>query len=496
VAELREDLTRAFSELEPVALACDACTRPIDPLTGLCALHGSDERVSASPRGRLFSETRPTLPSEPPDSDSGIVAAILGADGGGLRNREDEALAAAGFLRNHAVGLELIGGLGSGKSALLAGIGRGAERQGLRPIRAGADPRLALTPWYPIREMIRGALGLAWGPVDEPGLAAAATRLGLAERCREGLTRLFGLGRPQTASGSEVRAAVRRAVVDALVAAAGRGAGLCVLADDAHEWDRASQWLGRSLGCLEDAPGLKIVLASEQGILAPTEERPGIRLGPRDAAWDFATPLASLPGPEADVLATIAVIGREVPVGLLAAVHGEGELLLALGLLERDGWIAVGPDRAVSVAHPLAARAVLDGLSGAGLKARHRAVSDALGPGTGVFVAARHAVEGGDHERAVELLAGAGVEACRAGDEETAGLVHFQRARHVARWELLWAEDDESYLRLSIGQGRALAGSGHRLAAEMVLKEVLANAGRYPELAESARKGLASLGAA
>jgi serine/threonine-protein kinase len=495
VAELRQALTAAFAELEPVELSCDACTRPIDPLTGLCGLHGRDERVSALPRMRP-TEAQPTLPSMPPgpDTRAGLVRAILGEEElpGDFENA---AAAAAGFLLGRGACLELIGEPGSGRTALLEGIGRGAERLGMRLVRAGSDPRLALTPWHPIRGMALGALGLEGWPRTPAALVDAAEALDLDPRRRDGLLALFGF-EERPLSGHEIRTAIRRGVIETLVAAAREGAGLCVLADGAGEWDRASAWLARALARLEGAPGLKVVLVSEQGILAPDEARPGIRLPPPAGAGELAAALERLPREALDVLATVAVAGREVPLDLLTAVHGEEEPLLHLGLLERDGWIAVGPDRTVSVAHPLAAEAARERLGAAALRARHLAVGAAFGERAGVFVGARHAAEGGDHERAVELLARAGEAACRAGDEETAGLVHFQRARHVARWELLWGEDEEPYLRLSLEQARALHGSGHRLAAEMVYKEVLTNAGRYPDLAESARKGLESLGAA
>jgi len=96
---------------------------------------------------------------------------------------------------------------------------------------------------------------------------------------------------------------------------------------------------------------------------------------------------------------------------------------------------------------------------------------------------------------AVDLLAEAGEAACRAGDQETAGLVHFHAACHVARWELLWDEEDERFLTLSLAQGEALAASGHRRSAEVVLKELIGHAGRYPRLADRARQILGGLGA-
>jgi hypothetical protein len=90
--------------------------------------------------------------------------------------------------------------------------------------------------------------------------------------------------------------------------------------------------------------------------------------------------------------------------------------------------------------------------------------------GASVFLRAAHAFEADEEGHSLPLLLAAAEQASRAGDHETAALVHYRRAAHVARWHLLLSDDDPRQLGLSLDMADALIVAGHLASAEVVLK--------------------------
>jgi hypothetical protein len=71
--------------------------------------------------------------------------------------------------------------------------------------------------------------------------------------------------------------------------------------------------------------------------------------------------------------------------------------------------------------------------------------------------------------------------------------VHYRRALHVLRWELLASEGDGRYLQMALKQGQALRQSGHLISAEVVFKEAQAAAADRAEICLQLQTELALL---
>ncbi|MBW2523631.1 MAG: protein kinase [Deltaproteobacteria bacterium] len=561
IAEFRADLLEATNQIGQVELECQRCSRPRDPTTGLCSLHGRPSMLPPAPApfdtGPPQSTPSPVPSSPPVDTASGtliqqaalnrvaLVDRVRGDEAVG-RRREAEAL--VDFLLGSAPMLELAGNPGIGKRHLLRGLSRGAESVGLRVLRMQPDPQRALRPWYPVRQVVGELLDCGAEPRSRDRMSSSARQLGIAAEHLSGLSLLFGFSHPDgPAQWFERAKTIRRAAAAVLASAGDEAPGICVVAEDVLEYDRASQSFVRSLPRRLGSPLSKLCVTSDGAFWPKREDRVLLRpsrLEPTDVAelidraglGDYADKatlaariaevsdgnpyharqailahgegraldgtlaelltrrLSTLPDDARQMLQTVCALGREVPLQMLDGLVDDSVTLLATDLLVRRGFLVADSDRSLSPAHPATAWAVLEGMPHRELVATHRAIADRLKQtGASVFVRAHHAYEADGAEDALELLTAAGDEACRWSDVETAALVHYRRAAHVARWHLLWSETDSNYLELALKMGSALRASGHTRAAEVVFKEVLGSATHHPTLRDRAEESLQTL---
>jgi hypothetical protein len=455
---------------------------------------------------------------------------------------------AAGFLSSDETLLVVTGAVGAGKTTLASAIGRvGAQDLGLRVYRTGPDPQRSMTPWFPVRELVGRILGCGSSPRTPREYTETTGGMAFSDVDETGLHLLFGFEhRHAPRRGPARRNAIHAAATRVLLAAGGERGGPWLIAEDAHDYDHASLDFFRALGALAEGTGLKLVLTAERdpggwagphrvlgleplapepvaalvdrlfaGAPAETREavtraiaKSGIPAHAVEAQRLFADggdPGGTLTNVLADrlsrlspgsrrVLQAVSILGADVSNDVLWAIADRERLEVELELLVERGLVVTDPRLGVSPASPLAARAALESLTAAHRRelSEHllSVVSERDG---GVFLQARLADESGQTERAVELLERAGDEAVRLEDVGTAALVHYRRASHLVRWELLMSEEDEIYLRIALKMGRALSISGHRKAAEVVYKEIIAASGRHPKFAEEARQGLGTL---
>jgi serine/threonine-protein kinase len=445
-----------------------------------------------------------------------------------LTGRDQELSELRAFLSDERVGLELLGPLGSGRTRLLHEARQIAEEQGLDTLWMEPDPTLCRRPWQPVRETVARLLGVDSEP-SRGALEDALPRGGLAPEDLRGLAELFGVqGDEEYVEHAvrlrETRAASLRAVV---AQRATDAPPLVLLVDDADELDGASRtWLA-ALVSSYGSPRLKVITASEQAVL-PAEPAP-TRVEPRPLTeLEISSLLDALPGeptqsftgrtraivtysggnvlhitqalrllaeggtevdaPLGDIiqtrirrlptealrlLQTICVLGRATSNEQLAAHLSEPferyqtavRLLIKRGLLEQPQ-----PD-ALRVGHPRLGQAVRELLPADARRQLHQEILAQLeAEQAPPVVLARHAVEARLGERALKILRDAGLRAEQMLDDAGAAL-HFQRALHVARWELLTDESDETCLDLTLRLGHALRYSGDHRGATMVLQE-------------------------
>ena len=542
VAELRAALTRATVALGQQRLKCNACTRPLDPDTGLCSLHGQAATTAVAPASRRSVDpASQTLVGREAVDPVALVRRALGDAVG----REQEAEAAGDFLLGNKSLLEVVGEPGSGRTTLLAAVGNAAESMGYEVHRLRRDPRRALRPWYPVRHLVGGLLGIGARPATMDGVRKAAERLGMGTDTWTGLLLLFGFRVREAPPSRPERMTLIQAAAFGALAAAGTGAGgTCVLADDALDYDRASQSFVHYLALRMGELGGKLVLGVDSDFWPNGRQRSVARLRPFHAAevrgllaaqlsggtFDrallarrivevsggnafhvtqairgyvegtagarpvkevVARRLESLPEAAVAVLRVLCALGADVHPDELERHAGGNEPAAHLEALTDAGFVQRSADGLLSPAHPTLARTVLGCLPIPERSQLHaRLLAELASTRHSVFQRAHHAHEAGlDHE-AFELLTAAGDAACAWTDEETAGLVHYQRAVQVARWKLLLGEDDEAFLELSLNLATALLAAGHLRAAEVVFKEVLGYADHSTGIRERAQTGL------
>ncbi|MBW2276423.1 MAG: protein kinase [Deltaproteobacteria bacterium] len=552
VGELRNGLFESTSRMSQIDFDCASCSRPIDPVTGLCSLHRRASSTSRPPKALSAARTEVLPPAEmirihsQPPPPVRVEPASLQDEG--VVGRETEHEQVASFLGSDRALLVVTGASGAGKTTLTKSIERvGAQDVGIRVFRTGPDPVRSMTPWFPVRDLVGQALGCGHSPGSPKEYGQATAERGFSDVDEAGLHLLFGFDTDHAPRGGPARRnAVHAAATRAL---AGRSNGLggpWVIAEDAHEYDNASIDFLRALGALANRTTLKVVATVQRdpggwggehvilelgplatkpagvlvdrlftGVPSETRERvtgavvesglPAHAVEAFRLFVDGGEPIGSL----RDVLAArldrlspgglgalraVSMLGSQVPVETLWSILDEDQLRAELELLTERGLIETDSRRLVSPAAPLVAHAVLDDLSVEERRTLGTALlSQMTDADASVFLLARLADEAGQTERAVELFERAGDEAARLEDVAGAAMVHYRRASHLVRWELLMSEEDEAYLRIALKMGRALSNSGHRKAAEVVYKEIIAAAGRHPGFAESAREGLGTL---
>ena len=452
----------------------------------------------------------------------------------------------ADFLLGPATVLELTGAPGLGKRSLLKRLGRAAQARALTVVALRPDPRWVGRPWYPVRCLLGQVLGHGPEPADVATLLEAAAELGLPPEDEPGLALLFGRRHPHLPGGRVARWRLTHRAVQRSLRTLGavHGDGLCVLVDSPRRYDRATLDFVR-LFARQARPGLdKVVIAAPAPLLPPAPGRELLQLeplGPDDAlsllerravgqpepervealigaaegsplhllqglqaleetgrsqgslAAVVASRLDALDSDSRGLLVAISALGRNVPPELLGDLLPAHTLYLALGLLVRRGWLVDEQDGTVSPVHPSVAELTLEAIPTARRRALHGHLLRILeGSGASVFERAHHADAAGQAARAMELYELAGDEAWRRMDGEGAALLYYPKAQDLAAWRLHLPRDDATYLRLAFKQGSALLATGHRMAAEPVLAEVLAAEATDPELARKARAALES----
>lgn len=443
---------------------------------------------------------------------------------------------------------QIIGEEGSGRTRLLEVASSLAAKRGLRPLYTCSDPRLGRVPWYPIRRLVAAVLGVEHHEApSRDALLAGALDVGLVEDDLMGLSVLFGLA----PSGGQVEMAVRRretrsVVLRALLDSEPARQGLCLLLDDIDTYDAASQAVLREVVAATGPARRVIVATADRPVLSPdvvdltVEPSPltaveveallgqamDIRAGSRhdliqtitrhsegaplhvtqavrllaEGGTEVAEPLpdliqtrvSRLPTEALRVLQSIAVLGWEAPASQVADLcdaeaHGDE----ALQLLRRRGLVRAQPGGVLRLAHPVVAEVVRQMMPADARRALHRRALEVLGAaGEDAITMARHAREARAGAQSLDVLWQAALEAEERLDDLGAAR-HYRRALQMARWELLYAEDDRQCLDLSYRLGETLHYAGDDRAAEMVLKEAVASAERNPAMQAKLLQALA-----
>jgi eukaryotic-like serine/threonine-protein kinase len=424
---------------------------------------------------------------------------------------------------------ELLGPDGSGRSALLEVAAQLAERKGLRVLRAGPDPALTRIPWYPVHTLVGQLLGLDSHKPDLAVLQERAVGAGLDPGDIPGLAELFGIGLLEgrveyAVRQREVRAAATRTLLD-IQAASG---GLCLLLDDADEFDGASRALVNQLCQAKPDWPLYVILASESSIIQTacgqltlepqpltgseveslmagalqrqsdswgqlvetiTERSQGlpfavtqsIRLvaeggnevdaNPADV---ITTRVGRLPGGALRLLQTLCVLGSQAPMTLVKKLHAQDDQLSeALQLLGRRGFIGEDTKPVLSVAHPAIAEHVRERMPADARRQLHLRVFELLdADGAGAITLARHALASQDAETTLKMLILAGKQA-ESWLDDSGAAYQFQQALQVARYRLLYEPDHEICLDLTLRLAQTLRFSGDSQGSQLVLKDAL-----------------------
>jgi serine/threonine-protein kinase len=554
-AELREAMHAAVGHRRKtgrvqVLNLCDACGLPIAEGSKFCtecgARQGEVEGPAPAPSlaGRAepasLGSARPAI--EPPE---GVASARVRARDYPLVGREAELARLEAFFDGPERAMGVLGPSGAGKTRLLVSARELARSRGLRPLWAGADPKGVRTPWWPVRTMVEQLLGFETGRVAPETVKSRTLAAGLGPGDVVGIAEVLGI----SVLGDQVEYAVRRREIRAAAVRliretqAGRE-GLCLLLDDADEFDGASLGMLRLL--LEGGLGERVfvVMAGERAPLQIPGEPAAIRLGGlgRGAVEELvghalggsgevplvasalaavseglalhivealrlheegglepdmslgeviARRLANLdPGSRAAIEA-LAVLGNEATREELEGLVGSGSALgKALEILEGRGFVRAIAGGRLEIAHPALAAAASAALDPAERTRLHvRALGLLREAGAGPITLGRHAMGAHLGEESLALLRAAGEEAALQMDDVGAAN-QFRQALQVARWELLYDEASPEVLDVTLGLGDALRFSKDLEAAALILKEAVPMAAAHPAVQARILRGL------
>lgn len=565
VNELREAVFMSLKELDEAQTACHACHLHRPAWSNRCVSCGlgsgggvararSQAGLPKPPPNRQTRETVAAVPSDAPrrPAEPLVTAKTLHVQTGAgavsergsapsarplFVGREPELEQVASFLEGDRGVLEVVAPLGTGKTTLLDAAALRAAEQGWTVLRAGADPLLNRTPWFPVREMVRQVLGLSDGPTSLGDLRRHAIERGLVSDDVPGLADLFGVDR----TTDHVRPSIRMretqaAALRVLLGPELDAPRLCVVLDDVDDYDGASLAFLHSFSERLAAGRSKMMMGVVSSVLPADGPQETIYLGPLDQEQVHALVTSFLAGQPvpldlvrsvfdtsggnplyasltlrrvADgqhaatsdigelvaqrvealsagtrrVLGLVCLVGNSARLELLREAYGDAtDVEGAVQELIARGFLVRASDVEVQVSHPRIGELVREGLESAERSALHRQIYDALGrAGAGFLARARHAFEAQLGDESLTLLQQAGELSAHWLDDEGAA-VHFRHALHVARWELLLGEDDPRFLVLSLKLGDALTASGHFLASEMILKEAIASSAQHTML--------------
>ena len=436
------------------------------------------------------------------------------------------------FLAEDQAVLEIVGPAGTGKTTLLLEVSRQARLEGRGVLVAGPDPSLARTPWLPVQQLVRQALGLHSDRPHPHVLLQHAPEMGLSSDDAARLSHLFKGPKDDQVEDAEVFfREISGTAIRALLYRQGKTRRDCILVDDAGDLDQASHRFLRLLCQAAVATPMKVVLATDRPIMPADARYEGLYLGPvraeeigallktrvvrhrehldaalecfkRQAAGSLLfvdqaarfhseggqDPVPTLesmvcwrlerlkPAPRR-LLDTLCVIGASATMEQLERVLGESQGASRRALL-RGGWLKSWPLDPLTLAHPALGeivRLATDVRLSRRLHGRVLRMMETLEGQTQVL--ARHAYEAGAGQRSLDLLETAGDQASDSDDCEAAALVYYRRAVEVARREIGLEREDPRCLRLMLKMGGCLRRAGHLLAAEVALEEALGYAG-------------------
>ncbi|MFH2006787.1 MAG: protein kinase [bacterium] len=559
-AELREALNSIKSGRAVSTILCSSCGNPMainSKFCPECGLRKSQFRIpvvdtDGQPVSPVSSE-QPRAPSPSREATAATVHATseralnvhttlernLKAD----RTVKFELVGRAGeieelsdLLTGDRRSAEILGESGSGRSSMLTVAGQLAERLGLRVLRAGPDPVLTRTPWYPVHSLVQQLFNLSGAPPDLQTLQHRIIDVGLLPEDLPGLAELFGIphmtGRVEYAvRRREVSAAATRA----LLFTPHSQQGLCLLLDDADEFDGASRSLVQHLCTTDSIVPVYVIMTAEKSILADIRADLTLKLQPLELqdieslmhsaldrstdSWPdlveslaetshgnpfhitqairllaeggseidaglgdiLVTRIGRLPKDSLRLLQIVCVIGSHAPTEKVRELYADDKLFPgALRLLGRRGFLNQDPQAVLEVCHPLIAEGVREAMPA---DARHklhlRVLAQLEEDGAGAIALVRHAVEAQQAERALVLLQRAGEQA-ESWLDDAGAAYHYRQALHVARWKLLYEEDREECLNLSLQLADTLRFSGDADGARLVIKEALAVSERHP----------------
>ncbi len=503
VVELREALIQATRSSSRLALRCDKCTRPRDPLTGICDLHRPRQQFATPlspslPKGGLESkETIRFTPEiellEREDEWDNLLELV--ASKGGAPHAEVKERCAEFLLGDDRV-LEVVGANGAERSNLAEGICEAAKSLGLRTITTGRLPSIPYAPWGQARKILAGVLDLDLGDLTSQKLRDALDGLGAESELEELVCKLFGLGRakPDSPGGAvSERRIVSASVATMTLAAPRKGTDVVFLAE-LNKCDFASRDFIRAL-VSDGSPWTgKIVYVGATPFFSTTPRRGEIRLETTEKKDGSLDGLTSLPAEAVDAFYIVATIGTDVDPNFLKSLVDADQVYFAIELLIRGGFLARAPFRKVAVANPRAANELTYALTDGLRRSLSNRIFEAMeARGESVFEVGEFAEKAGRFEDAFTRFERAGDEAVAWFDPESAALVHYRRAIHVAKWRLLIPDNDRRLLSLLVKQATALSISGHLRAAEMIYKEVLLNSLDHPLITRQANAGLKAI---
>ena len=578
VSEMRSALFSVTSELPVVAhLPCTACNRPPDSPLGFCseqcepkfeaavgdlrlpaadepeylqALEDADvdflEIDAPVPGSDLFPSLRRSPTSDIPGVvDTGVrlisladtlsswdqLQRVSRVEPVHLVGRRQVLSALEVFFEDPVGAMEITGAPGTGRTTVLQAAGRIASARQWRIFKAGADPTFSLSPLYTIRQLLLQVLGLKGGSPTMGELRDHVIARGLTS---DDVNALVGLFRPNRALDVEDTLVHYQELMTSAIRAVDTdiedNGPLCVLLDDATDYDGGSMDFVRRLAEAADGTSLKVIMTLEASILAEHVEQQSLSLAPLNAE-EVATLARAASGQDQPLpdelldrladrtrgnpfhvrqaLLQLPLLDDDAEHGLTLedlivrrAGHLSAEARELLDLLSIFGSSAptrlllqfeMSPESVARASGELTEFGFLRGSSGEDLLAfQHdvlaKVIHAQLAPerrtelhaqalrilekdGELLTVRARHAFEGMLGRRALNLLERAGDLSMRCQDHHGAALHHYPRALHVSRYQLGNPVDNPRNLRLAIKLARSLRHCGHLLSAELTLSE-------------------------
>ncbi len=453
-----------------------------------------------------------------------------------LVDRESECDALAEFLNSGRNVLAVVGPAGSGKTSLLSVLGKMA-RESDRPVASsGPDPGLARQPWFPIRSVLGQVLGT--DELDLNILKRSVDDAGLAPEDVFGLCQLLGVAAPGEKPEYAVR--LREATASArrvLLCSRMSGLGLCLFFDEVEEYDDASLVFLRELCAAAAGTEVKVVLTaeSESSLLGMAEQvvRPGpiVREGAEQLArailpskgssWNrvadavvnaaagnalymvhalrliaeggsevevtgsdlIALRISRLPASPLKLLQIVCTMGLAALPEIAQTLFENGEPWEpALKLLVRRGLLLPQTDKQLVVSHKIIAQIAREQMPAVARRELHRRVVELYDPAVfDPITLARHAYEARMGDLALDIVQRAGELSEQCLDDSGAAL-HFRRALHIARWQLLMEPDDGLCLELALKLADSMRYSKDTVGVELVLKEAIEAAAGNPLL--------------